>query len=82
MNELKALQSMGFVLPSPAYIFGAIVFGLLGMVAFSRGKKTSQRVLTWTGVALMLYPYAIGETWLLWSVGVGLSALVLAKWNG
>ena len=82
MNEIKALQSMGFVLPSPAYIFGAIVFGLLGMVAFSRGKKTSQRVLTWTGVALMLYPYAIGETWLLWSVGVGLSALVLAKWNG
>jgi hypothetical protein len=30
----------------------------------------------------MLYPYAIGETWLLWSVGVGLSALVFAKWNG
>lgn len=82
MNEIKALQSLGFVLPSPAYILGAIVFGLLGMVAFSRGKKTSQSLLTWTGVALMLYPYAIGETWLLWSVGVGLSALVFAKWNG
>lgn len=81
MNELKALQSMGLVLPSPAYILGAIVFGLLGMVAFSRGRKTSQPVLTWTGVALMLYPYAVGQTWLLWSLGIGLSALVFAKWN-
>lgn len=81
MNELKALQSMGLVLPSPAYIFGAIVFGLLGMVAFSRGKKTSRPVLTWTGVALMLYPYAIGETWLLWSLGIGMTTLVFAKWN-
>jgi hypothetical protein len=69
------------VLPSPAYIFGAILFGLLGMVTFSRGKKTSQPLLTWTGVALMLYPYAISETWLMWSVGIGLSALVFAKWN-
>ncbi len=81
MHELKALQSMGFVLPSPAYIFGAIVFGLLGMVAFGRGRKTTQPVLTWTGVVLMLYPYAIGQTWLLWSVGIGLTALVFAKWN-
>ena len=81
MNELKALQSMGFVLPSPAYILGAIVFGLLGMVAFSQGKKTSQPLLTWTGVALMLYPYAVGETWLLWALGIGLSALVFAKWK-
>jgi len=81
MNELKALQSMGFVLPSPAYIFGAIVFGLLGMVAFSRGRKTTRPVLTWTGVALMLYPYAIGQTWLLWSLGIGLTALAFSKWN-
>ena len=81
MNELKALQSMGFVLPSPAYIVGAIVFGLLGMVAFSRGRKAARPILTWTGVALMLYPYAIGETWLLWSVGLGLSALVFAQWS-
>jgi len=81
MNELKALESMGLVLPSPAYLLGAIIFGLLGYAAFRRGRKTSQPVLTWTGVALMLYPYAISQTWLLWVLGAGLSAWAIARWN-
>jgi len=81
MNELKALQSMGFTLPSPAYLLGAIVFGLLGMVAFSRGRKASLPMLTWPGLALMLYPYAISQTWLLWLIGVGLSAWVFSHWK-
>lgn len=65
MNELNALASAGLVLPSPAYIAGAILFGLIGYVAFRRGRKTSTASLTWTGVALMLYPYAVPQTWLL-----------------
>jgi hypothetical protein len=81
MNELKALQSMGFTLPSPAYLLGAIVFGLLGMVAFSRGRKASLPMLTWPGLALMLYPYAVSETWLLWVVGVGLGIWVFVHWQ-
>ena len=31
METLKTLQSMGLVLPSPTYIWGAIRFGLLGL---------------------------------------------------
>lgn len=81
MNELKALQSMGFTLPSPAYLLGAIVFGLLGMVAFSRGRKASLPMLTWPGLALMLYPYAVSETWLLWVIGVGLGIWVFVHWQ-
>jgi hypothetical protein len=81
MNELKVLQSMGLVLPSPAYLLGSLIFGLLGIVAFSRGRKAAHPALTWSGLVLMLYPYVIGETWLLWAVGVGLSAWVFAKWN-
>ncbi|MDO8455487.1 MAG: hypothetical protein Q7T07_01080 [Burkholderiaceae bacterium] len=81
MNELKALQSMGFTLPSPAFLLGAIVFGLLGMVAFSRGRKESLPMLTWPGLALMLYPYAISQTWLLWLIGVCVSAWVFAHWK-
>lgn len=34
MNELKQLKSLGLVLPSPTYIFGAIVFGMIGYVTF------------------------------------------------
>lgn len=81
MNELKQLQALGLVLPSPAYILGAILFGIIGWVAFRRGRNKSISVLTWTGVALMLYPYGVSETWLLWLVGFALSGLVYAKWN-
>ena len=81
MNELKNLETLGLVLPSPAYIFGAILFGIIGYVAFRRGRKTSRATLTWAGVALMLYPYAIAQTWLLWAVGFALCGWIYAQWN-
>ena len=81
MNELKQLESLGLVLPTPAYILGAILFGIIGWIAFRRGRKTSVSLLTWTGVALMVYPYGISDTWMLWLVGTALSGLAYAKWN-
>ena len=81
MDELKTLQSLGLVLPSPAYILGAIVFGLIGYVAFRRGRKTSTSALTWTGVVLMVYSYAVPQTWLLWTIGIALCAWLHARWN-
>jgi hypothetical protein len=80
MDELKNLESLGLVLPSPAYILGAIVFGLIGYLAFRRGRKTSQTGLTWCGVALMLYPYAVSQTWLLWLVGIALCWWLYTQW--
>lgn len=81
MEELKALESMGLVLPSPLYIVGAIFFGIVGYLAFRRGRKTTQPMLVWIGLALILYPYAVPQTWLLWLVGVVLSAWVYTQWN-
>ncbi len=81
MNELKNLESLGLVLPSPAYIVGAILFGIFGYMAYRRGRKTSTPSLTWTGVALMVYPYAVEQTWLLWVVGVALCGWAFVKWN-
>ena len=81
MDELKNLESLGLVLPSPAYISGAILFGIVGYIAFKRGRKTSISTLTWTGVALMVYPYAVPQTWLLWVVGTVLCGWVYVKWN-
>jgi hypothetical protein len=81
MNELKQLESLGLVLPSPAYIFGAILFGIIGWVAFRRGRTRSSAILTWVGIALMLYPYAISDTWLLWLIGSTLFGVVYAKWH-
>ena len=81
MEQLKTLESMGLVLPSAWYIVGAILFGIAGYVFYRRGKATKQPGLLWTGVALMLYPYAVSETWLLWVIGCGLSGLAYSKWN-
>lgn len=81
MNELKQFESLGMVLPSPAYILGAILFGIIGWITYRRGRKASVSVLTWAGVALMLYPYGVSETWMLWLVGIAISGLVYAKWN-
>jgi hypothetical protein len=80
MNELKQLESLGLVLPSPNYILGAIMFGIIGWVAFRRGRTVSSATLKWTGVALMIYPYAVSETWMLWAVGVGLCGWLYTKW--
>jgi hypothetical protein len=76
MDELKALESLGFTLPSPAYIFGAILFGVVGIAAYRYGRKTSVAATRWLGIALMFYPYAISETWLLYVVGATLCAAV------
>ena len=81
MDELKTLEAMGLVLPGTAYIAGAILFGIIGYLVFRRGRKTERPVLTWSGLALMLYPYAVSQTWLLWLVGAGLCSWVYLKWN-
>ena len=76
MDELSALKSLGLELPSPAYIFGAVVFGLIGLAAFRHGRKSGRRRTLWLGVALMVYPYAVSATWALYVVGAVLCAAV------
>jgi hypothetical protein len=81
MNELKALESMGLTLPSPAYILGSLVFGIFGYVAFNRGRKSSRMDMIAVGLVLMLYPYAVSETWMLWAIGTALAGWVSLRWN-
>lgn len=72
MEELKTLETMGLTLPTPAYLAGAILFGIIGYVAYRYGKKLSLTITKWLGIVLMVYPYAIEQTWLLYAVGAGL----------
>jgi len=74
MDTLESLQSLGLTLPSPAYIVGSVLFGLIGIAAFRYGRKTGRPRSKWLGVALMLYPYAIPQTWLMYLVGIALCA--------
>ena len=76
-NELDALEALGFTWPSPAYSLGLILFGVLGIGAYYYGKRTGHRRTRWLGVALMLYPYLVWQTWPLYLVGV---ALCIAIW--
>ncbi len=73
-NELELLRELGFTLPSAAYIVGVVVFGVAGLVAYYDGKRRRRPRERWIGLALMLYPYVVGETWLLYVVGVVLCA--------
>ena len=71
-DTLTTLELMGFTLPSRAYLIGAILFSIIGYAGYRYAKKTSLQTTKWIGIALMLYPYAISETWLMYIVGVGL----------
>lgn len=73
-QALKTAEALGLTLPSPAYIFGAILFGLIGFAAFRMGRKQQRSRAVWIGVALMLYPYLISRTWVLYAVGALLCA--------
>ena len=74
MDDLNTLASLGFILPSPAYLFGTLLFGVVGYAAYRYGRKAVLPKIKWGGIALMLFPYAISETWLLYVVGIGLCA--------
>ena len=73
-NISTATGSLGFSLPTPAYLMGALLFSLVGFAAYRYGAKTGRPHSKWIGVALMLYPYVVPATWLMYVVGVGLCA--------
>lgn len=81
MEALKELESLGLVLPTPAYLIGATLFGIVGWIAFRRGRNASTGALTWVGLVLMLYPYIVSETWMLWAIGLALCGWVYAQWT-
>jgi hypothetical protein len=63
-----------FSLPSPAVLFAAILFGMIGFVAFRYGKKMGLLNPMVLGVGLMVYPYFVTETWAVYAIGCALCA--------
>jgi hypothetical protein len=61
-------------MPSPANLFGSLMFGVIGFAAFMYGKKMAGLRAMLIGVALMVVPYFIDPTWLLYTVGTALTA--------
>ena len=52
-----------------------VIFGSIGLGYFLYGKKQRAVVPLVTGLALMVVPYFISNTWVLVAVGVVLSAM-------
>lgn len=63
-----------FNFPTPANLFGALIFGIVGLAAFRYGKKVRTGSPMVIGVALMVYPYFVSRTWLLYMIGLALCA--------
>ena len=57
-----------------ASLFGGLVFGTIGFFAFRQGRRSGSVKTIGIGVALMIYPYFIPNTVLLYVVGVLLTA--------
>ncbi|HSN20867.1 MAG TPA: hypothetical protein VLS49_09325 [Usitatibacter sp.] len=69
-------------LPTPGALFGALAFGVVGFAAFMYGKKQARFSPMAIGVALMVYPYFVERTWLLYAIGAALCAglYVFREW--
>ncbi|HTT08826.1 MAG TPA: hypothetical protein VMH34_08570 [Gammaproteobacteria bacterium] len=68
-------------MPTPAALFAALIFGIIGLAAFRYGKKSSQWIPMALGLALMGYPYFFSNTWLLYGVGATLTAALFVFRN-
>ena len=81
IQVMPTSQSLGIALPTPAYLAGLLVFGIVGYVAWRRGRKTDRPTLKWIGLATMLYPYLVPQTWLLWLIGAAATGWIWWEWG-
>jgi hypothetical protein len=59
---------------STANLVGGLVFGSIGFVAFTYGKRMNLWKPMFLGLALMVYPYFVSNDLLLFAAGVAGSA--------
>jgi len=62
-------------LSSPAYLMWTVLFSSIGLGFFIYGRRQRLIVPFVTGLALMLYPYLVPNSWALVLVGAALLAV-------
>jgi surface polysaccharide O-acyltransferase-like enzyme len=65
-------ELQGFALPSAANLFASVIFGLIGYAAFRYGRKIKSKNPVYIGLLLMLYTFAVTQTWAIYAVGIAL----------
>ncbi len=56
MNNVPALTTMGFTIPTRAYLFGAIIFSVVGYAAYRYGKRNELMHPKWIGADMVAVP--------------------------
>jgi len=56
-------------MPSPAALFALILFGLIGTVALMYGKRMQEWKPMVIGAVMVIYPYFVSQTWLIYVIG-------------
>jgi hypothetical protein len=59
-------------MPTGAVLFAGLIFGLIGMAGFAYGRKNVLWRPMAIGLALMVFPYFVSQTWLLYAIGAAL----------
>lgn len=62
---------------TPENLLGQMLFGALGAGVLLYGKNKSSLKLMLIGLALIVYPYFIEETWMIFAVGFGLVGILI-----
>ena len=58
---------------SMSSILGGLVFGVFGIYLLRLGKREGKLRPMIIGLTLMVFPYFVGNPWILWSLGAGLT---------
>jgi len=69
------VSSSGFSFSWPN-IMGGIIFGIIGWSAFNYGRKNQAYKPLGIGLVLMVFPYFVSNTLLLYLVGIVISSLL------
>jgi len=82
LHEMASLlEDLGIEQPTPAYLIGILLFGVIGIAVFLLGRRRNKPRVKWVGVALMLYPYVVWTTAPLYIVGVLLCGAAWWFWR-
>lgn len=65
---------------TPENLLGSLIFSAIGLGAFIYGKKAAKLKALVIGLLLMIYPYFVTDTWLLYAIGV-LLTITLMMWR-
>jgi len=55
---------------SPANLIGGFIFGSIGFVAFFYGRRMNLWKLMFCGLGLMIFPYFVANTVIMYAIGI------------